>query len=106
MDIGLHGSYEAKDRDSYGEERERLEQRYEIFSKFPPERQELARGLYRRFMNLPEDRRRSVRTEFQRLSAMPLPARRARILSDDFRSMYTPQEQRLLRELAILAPPQ
>jgi hypothetical protein len=26
MDIGLHGSYEARDRDSYGEERERLEQ--------------------------------------------------------------------------------
>ena len=82
------------------EERERLRNRYQRFRQLPPERQDEVRRLFRRFSDVPPARRPEIRREFMRLRGMSDLARRSRIESEEFRRRYSPEERRLIEDLA------
>ncbi len=81
------------------EERQRLRARMEAWDRLPPEERDQRRELFRRFSSLPDDRRPVVRREFNYLRNLPEADRQARIASEAFRSRYSADEQRLLREI-------
>lgn len=76
----------------------------------PPDKQLLVWRQITAFNALPEERRRLVVPELQRLRRMPEDQRLARIMSEDFRSTYTPAEQQMMIDIAqylpIRRPPQ
>jgi hypothetical protein len=84
-------------------EREQLRRQYERFRQLSPEKQEAARQLFRKFNNLPVERRRILRQEARRLNWMDQSERRARVNSPDFRTRYSPEEQRMVQDLVELS---
>jgi hypothetical protein len=85
-------------------EQRRLRERYRRLNALPPERQETVRQQLRRLRELPPERRRTLAREARLLRALPEPERAARIEGEEFRTAYSPEERRILQDLAgILA---
>ena len=81
-------------------ERARLTQRYERFAELTPEKQELLRRQMREFRDAPDDRRPALAREFRRLRGMTEADRRSRVESDEFRHLFSAEEQQMLRDLS------
>ena len=86
-----------------GEQR-RLRQRYERFRALPPETQQLIRTELNRFRRLAPQRRQGVRREFTALRALPDADRNARMQSEEFRNRFSPDEQKMIRDLVENVP--
>jgi Protein of unknown function (DUF3106) len=84
-------------------QREQLRRQYDRFRQLSPEKQEAARQLFRKFNNLPVERRRTLRQEARRLNWMNESERQARVNSPDFRTRYSPEEQRMVQDLVELS---
>ncbi len=82
------------------EQRRWLNEQYQLFRQLPPERQEEMRRLYRRFNAIPEDRKTALQREFYLLRRLSEAQRKARLDSKEFRARFSPQERRLLADMA------
>jgi len=88
------------------QERQRLREELDAFRRLPTERQQATRELYREFNQLPEDRRKMIGQEIRRLLRMDDPDRRARMESEQFRTLYSPEERKILaRRLSLIEAP-
>jgi len=87
------------------QEQERRLQLGQEFASLPPEKQDLVRRQIQAFNQLPDDRRALVGAAFQRLRRLPESQRQARLASPQFRSRFTPAEQRMLADLSENLPP-
>lgn len=76
----------------------------ERLAALPPERRTQVRQSIRQFNQLPRDQKGTIRQEMQRLSAMTAQERRARMSSEDFKSHYSPDEQKMIGDLAEVLP--
>ncbi len=85
-----------------GDEKERLRHRFERFQNLSPEDQRRTRQLSREVNDMPEDRRQQVRRETARLRRMKEDKRKQRLASDQFKSQYSPEEQRVIEGLAAI----
>lgn len=77
-----------------------LNEQYKLFRQLPPERQEEMRRLYRRFSAVAEERKPILQREFLLLRRLNEVDRKKYMDSKAFRTKFTPQEQRLLSEMA------
>ena len=67
----------------------------------PPQRQQ-ARGLFQQMQQLPPDRRRMMQTAIRNLRQMPPDQRQQVLDSPRFKSMFSPQEQDMLKGITQL----
>lgn len=70
----------------------------------PPEKQIVVVRELNTLNNLPQERRQIIIPEVNRLRRMPEDRRMARIMSDDFRNTYTPEEQQMMIDIAQSLP--
>lgn len=77
---------------------------YQSLAKLPPEQQALVQRQMVAFNHLPEDRIRPVRQELIRLLRMPPDQRSSRFNSEEFTQKYSPEEQQILKDLAVTLP--
>jgi hypothetical protein len=88
------------------EERDRARQSLGEFRGLPPERQRRVRMLFGQFNGLPAERQPVLRAELAELRRMDPEESKARLNSEDFRSRFSPPEQRLLSDLNDALPRQ
>jgi hypothetical protein len=86
--------------------RDRLRRQYDEFQKLSPEKQESVRRAFRELNQIPEKRRPAVRREIMRTRNMPADRRSSRFESEAFRSKFNDSEQKVIRDLADVAPPE
>jgi len=86
------------------EEQQALRERYQTFSQLPPDKQQIVRDRLREFHQLPQARRPVVHSEIARLRSWPEAQRQARMIGDEFRSQFSPQEQQIIRDLSAYLP--
>lgn len=86
------------------EERLRARQTLGEFRGLPPERQRRVRMLFGQFNSLPADRQPVLRNELAELRRMDPEESKARMNSEEFRSKFSAQEQRLLSDLTDALP--
>ena len=86
--------------------RERLRRQYDEFQKLSPDKQDAVRRAFRELNQMPEKRRRVVRREIMRTRNMPDDRRSSRFESEAFRSEFNDAEQKVIRDLADVAPPE
>ena len=75
-----------------------------MYANLPPERQVALTGQIQLFNHLPDDRIAVVRPELVKLHRMPESARSDRIASEEFKSTFTPEEQKMLAEISPYFP--
>jgi hypothetical protein len=80
------------------ERRARVEERLKRLESLPPEDRENLRQRFNEFQSLPQDRRDALRLEIQALRNMRPVMRRRRVESPEFQRLYSPDEQRILRQ--------
>jgi hypothetical protein len=85
-------------------EKQRLLRLGNELSSLPPDKQLLVDRQMRAYNALPEDRRRMIGPELQMLRRMPEDRRLARIMSEDFRTKYTPVEQQMMIDISQYLP--
>lgn len=78
--------------------------RLQRLNSLPPQRQREVRQSMKDLQQLPPDRKAVIQQEMRRLTAMPSARREVRMNSDDFRSRYSPEEQRMIGNLAEILP--
>jgi hypothetical protein len=86
------------------EEQQDLRERYQTFAQLPPEKRQAVRARFRELQQLPGPRQRVVHGEIQQMRLLPEPQRQGRLNSDEFRSLYSPQEQQIIRDLSTYLP--
>jgi len=86
------------------EQRARLQNQYENFQQLPPEKQQAARKAFRQMNQMPIERRQAIRGEAARLNRMSESERQAFLSSEEFKTKYSPQEQKMIHELGNLIP--
>jgi hypothetical protein len=104
-------------------QRERIEQRIQNFQKLPPAQQEKnlerlqrlnalppgrqkeVRQSMAQLNKLPQDRKASVNRELRNMTGMTADERAAYMNTDAFRNRYSPDEQRVVGDLAEILPP-
>jgi hypothetical protein len=102
--------------------RAQIEQRIRNFEKLPPaaqartldrlsrlnslpqQRQNEVRQSMKDLQQLPPERKTAIQQEMRRLTNMPTQRREVRMNSEDFRSRYSPEEQRMIGNLAEILP--
>jgi hypothetical protein len=70
----------------------------------PPQRQNEVRQSMKDLQQLPPERKTAIQQEMRRLTNMPTQRREVRMNSEDFRSRYSPEEQRMIGNLAEILP--
>lgn len=70
----------------------------------PPQRQREVRQSMKELQELPPERKTAIQQEMRRLTNMPNERREVRMSSEDFRSRYSPEEQRMIGNLAEILP--
>jgi hypothetical protein len=70
----------------------------------PPQRQSEVRQSMKDLQQLPPERKTAIQQELRRLTNMPDERREVRMSSEDFRSRYSPEEQRVIGNLAEILP--
>lgn len=97
-----------KNRERYNklsdEQKKRLERQYGNFAQMPREQQESVRMSFRQMSQLPVERRQALQRELRRLRMMDPGERKARIQSGEYKSAYSPEEQKILEQLNVLVP--
>lgn len=86
------------------EERQALRKRYQSFRQLPPDKQQLVRERLREARQLPVPRQTLVHHEIQQLRRLSEDQREARMNSDEFRSLFNPPEQQIIRDLSTYVP--
>jgi hypothetical protein len=81
------------------EKQDRLLDRMEKFETLPQEKRQRLRGIQERLRQLPDDRQQKVRHAFHQLKGMSAEQRQSYLGSDRFQSLFTPEEQEILRGL-------
>lgn len=72
----------------------------ERFQKMPADKQAQVRQVYKRFNQIPPERQQTLRKEMRTIAPMNEEARKKYFDSDQFRSKYNDDEQRMLHQLA------
>jgi hypothetical protein len=78
--------------------------RLELLNNLPPQRQQEVRRSMNQLKDLPEDRRKAINRELQRMSVMPDDERQSHMNTDAFRNRFSPDERRMLGNLAEIQP--
>jgi hypothetical protein len=86
-------------------DRDRIATRLERLHSLPPQKQIEVRRSLRQLQTLPDDRKIAIRRELRRMGAMPDEARLARMDSAEFRHLYSPAEQQMMKNLSEMLPP-
>ncbi len=79
---------------------ERNLHRLERLNSLPPPRRKEVRQSMNQFRDLPDDRKRAINQALLRMSSMPDDERRAYMTTDDFRGRFSPDDQRMVGNLA------
>jgi hypothetical protein len=75
-----------------------------MYANLPPEEQAILTKQIGMFNQLPDDRIRALRPELVRLHRMSESERSDRIASEEFKSTFTPEEQKMLAEISPYFP--
>jgi hypothetical protein len=75
-----------------------------MYANLPPEKQATLTTQIQLFNHLPDERIAVLRPELLRLHRMPGSARSDRIASEEFKSKFTPEEQKILAEISPYFP--
>lgn len=86
------------------ERRQQIEQRLNQLDRLTPEQRDVLDRRYQALQALPPVRRQAIRQELQYLRSLRPVERRARINSEEFQQNYSPDEQRLIREVITGQP--
>jgi Protein of unknown function (DUF3106) len=86
------------------EKRDQALQRMEFLAKLTPQQREQLRNASQELKGLPPERQVAVHTALRHLRQMPPAERQQVIQSERFRSTFSDQEQRLISQLAEIAP--
>ena len=86
------------------EERERLGENLAAFLNMPPQRQELARAVFRRFAAQPDERRSAMHAEVRVLTDLSPEDRRSRVNADEFRNRFSGDEKLLMFDMIRIFP--
>ena len=81
------------------ERRQQIEQRLNQLDRLTPEQRDILDQRYQALQALPPARRQAIRQELQYLRSLRPVDRRVRILSDEFQQNYSPDEQKLIRDV-------
>jgi hypothetical protein len=82
-------------------------QRQERWDSLPPERRREVQQSIRALQSLTPERRQAVNQAFRRLQTMPEDQRTQVLNSDQFKSRFSPDEQKIVLDLSeIILPPQ
>jgi hypothetical protein len=84
------------------QEQERMLKRMDTWEHLTPEQRQQARGLFQQMQQLPPDRRRMMQTAIRDLREMPPDQRQQVLDSPRFKSMFSPQEQEMLKGITQL----
>jgi hypothetical protein len=84
---------------------ERRLDRAERLNSLPPQQQNQVRRSANQLRNLPEDRRMAINQELRHMSVMPDDERQAYMNTEEFRNRFSPDEQRIVGNLAKILPP-
>ena len=77
---------------------------YQSLSKLPPDQQALVQHEINAFTKLPDERIKPVRQELIHLLRTPADQRPARFSSPEFTQKFSPEEQRILKNLSTTLP--
>jgi Protein of unknown function (DUF3106) len=86
------------------EKRDQALQRMEFLAKLTPQQREQLRTANQELKGLPPERQVAVHTALRHLRQMPPAERQQVIQSERFRSTFSDQEQKLISQLAEMAP--
>ena len=86
------------------EERDRLGEHLVAFINLGPQRQELARAVFRRFAGLAKERQQSMQTEMKLLGTLSPEDRRSRVNADEFRNRFSADEKLLMFDMLRIFP--
>ncbi len=86
------------------ERRQQIEQQLERLDQLTPEQRQQLDRRYFTLMELPPLRRQAVREELQYLRRRRPLERRAELTSDEFAQKFSPEEQKLIREVMTGQP--
>jgi Protein of unknown function (DUF3106) len=86
------------------QQQQRLIQRYQMFASLPQDKQLLVRAQTQAYNQMPQERKDVVGPELVRLSRMPEDKREARLASENFKSKFTPAEQKMLEDISRYLP--
>jgi hypothetical protein len=80
--------------------------RAERYAALPPEQREMVRQQIVALRQLPQERRAAVGSALRRLQPMPEEQRAATVKSDEFKSRFSAEEQKIIAELSeVMIPP-
>jgi Protein of unknown function (DUF3106) len=81
--------------------------RTERFAALPPERQQAIKSQFQALNKLPQDRRGAIGQVLRRFEVMPDDQRAKMLASDEFKSRFDPEEQKIIADLSeVMLPPQ
>lgn len=100
---GVRRRFDAYNRLS-PEERERLGEHLVAFVNMPPQRQELARAVFRRFATMPAERQSVMQAEMRVLADLSPEDRRSRVNADEFRNRFSGAEKLLMFDMVRIFP--
>jgi Protein of unknown function (DUF3106) len=87
-------------------EQQRLIRGADKLASMPPEREREIRQSWQAFQKLPQERRQAIRQVLNRMQTMPEAQRELIMNSDQFKSRFSPDEQRIIRDMSdIVMPP-
>jgi hypothetical protein len=75
-----------------------------MYANLPPEQQAILTRQIGVFNHLPDDRIRALRPELVRLHRMSESERSDRVASEEFKSTFTPEEQKMLADISPYFP--
>lgn len=100
---GVRRRFDAYNRLS-AEERDRLGEHLVAFINMPPQRQEIARAVFRRFAAQPSERQTAMRAEISVLAELSPEDRRSRVNADEFRNRFSGPEKVLMFDMVRIFP--
>jgi DNA-binding MarR family transcriptional regulator len=86
------------------DERDRLGENLLVFLNLGPQRQELARAMFRRFAGFAKDRQESMRSEMKVMADLSPEDRRSRVNADEFRNRFSADEKLLMFDMLRVFP--
>lgn len=84
------------------EQRQMMRDRFTIMQSMAPENRDRIREVFPRWRKLPEERQQAMREEFRALSEKSAVDREKRFADPEFQKAFSPQEQKLLKDLSGL----
>ncbi|HEY3823267.1 MAG TPA: DUF3106 domain-containing protein [Bryobacteraceae bacterium] len=85
-------------------QQERQLDRLQRLNALSPQRQQQVRRSMRDLQDLPQDRKKAINQEARRLSRMPEDDRQNYLNSDEFHNRFSPDEQKIVGDIAEITP--